>query len=418
MGDDPVVGNPNRADDWPKPIDNITQTNQNLDQSNNNEAMETSAEQVNPSPALSYRERLMELRKRATYNPIKIDPEDIQMVMGEGVGFNKLMKRIWDMWQPSEILKVIDFTNDFYGLNLANEKEEEKALRGGPWPPDNSLTVQPNDINRKEDSSEKPSEGPDGRIGLGPWMVAQKKAGRFTRQPEQNSSRRPPQREHEKPSGSRFAPLSTDTETTKDDPPTDKKDSKLTFKSHKPSSSRSKTNQKAQSQIKSLDCHSPSKKKTLVYKPKPTIGLVEAQNQQGDNIESQKKEIANTEIHKRIDFVPEFNPGPANTKPKTPTHHKASPSKNTRQIQISRKQKPSQSSKIDYPIYLWDSEYSGSAEGGKKRSRIHPNLKEVPPSKSDERINTVILPEQDITPDKVKASMKEIAMGPEDMMVN
>ncbi|KAJ7978170.1 reverse transcriptase [Quillaja saponaria] len=64
-------------------------------------------------------------------------------LMGRSIGYNFLLKKLSQMWQPTEPLEIVDIGNEYFVVKLARVEDRIKALEGGPWMiPDHYLTVQ------------------------------------------------------------------------------------------------------------------------------------------------------------------------------------------------------------------------------------------------------------------------------------
>ncbi|CAI9108489.1 OLC1v1008087C1 [Oldenlandia corymbosa var. corymbosa] len=54
-------------------------------------------------------------------------------LMGKKITRAQLNDKIREMWRPKQGFVTMDMTNDFFGVILSNQEDEEKALLGGPW---------------------------------------------------------------------------------------------------------------------------------------------------------------------------------------------------------------------------------------------------------------------------------------------
>ncbi|CAI9087190.1 OLC1v1021204C1 [Oldenlandia corymbosa var. corymbosa] len=197
---------------------------------------------------LSFKERLLGIRKRRASTKVTLEPGDVIMErspMGGKLKFSEKLKELFrEDWEHMVVVSLVRRNSDIQGTEQCNAEEEEKALRGGSlvcWAVlligsemdarsicKEELRVQP--------TVEKPEMGPakqrsgmkdgteensiesggqsnefkgDSQVGLGPWMVAQKRRGRFIRQPKPAPERPSPLPKQRDQGGSRFNVLAT-----------------------------------------------------------------------------------------------------------------------------------------------------------------------------------------------------------------
>ncbi|CAI9097800.1 OLC1v1034296C1 [Oldenlandia corymbosa var. corymbosa] len=125
--------------------------------------MDTTEAVVTPQPPLSFKERLLGIRRRRATRTFQIEQGDVIMekvpmggklkfsdrlkalfkedwehlvvvsLVGETLTYRGLSNAVKRMWCPNGDFEILDFTNGFFGVLLPFEEDEEKALREGPW---------------------------------------------------------------------------------------------------------------------------------------------------------------------------------------------------------------------------------------------------------------------------------------------
>ncbi|KAK8989991.1 hypothetical protein V6N11_064400 [Hibiscus sabdariffa] len=82
---------------------------------------------INGVISIDFLERILSLAKKS------LDHTVVVKLLGRRIGYNTLRNKIYELWKPSQPIKLMDIENDYFLVSFRAHLDYKRILSSGPW---------------------------------------------------------------------------------------------------------------------------------------------------------------------------------------------------------------------------------------------------------------------------------------------